>query len=110
MIFSDLLGGCVAGGAGCELMLKEGSENSNKKKALGEIEFTGTGSFSCFPARDAYAVQARHVACSKKGTGKVEMRAEFGSLPGILFLPIIIAIQEARSCFMHAGSFRKTRF
>ena len=65
-----------------ELMLKEGSRTSNKKKALGEIDLLAPVPFpaSC---RDAYAFR-QHVAAARRNR-KVEMIAEFDQYPVFYF-------------------------
>ena len=65
-----------------ELMLKEGSRTSSKKKALSEIDLLAPVPFpaSC---RDAYAFR-QHVAAARRNR-KVEMIAEFDQYPVFYF-------------------------
>jgi len=65
-----------------ELMLKEGSRTSNKKKALGEIELLAPVPFpaSC---RDGYAFR-QHVAAARRNR-KAEMIPEFDQYPVFYF-------------------------
>jgi len=65
-----------------ELMLKEGSRTSHKKKALGEIDLLAPVPFpaSC---RDAYAFR-QHVAAARRNR-KAEMIAEFDQYPVFYF-------------------------
>jgi fumarylacetoacetate (FAA) hydrolase len=65
-----------------ELMLKEGSRTSNKKRALGEIELLAPVPFpaSC---RDGYAFR-QHVAAARRNR-KAEMIPEFDQYPVFYF-------------------------